>query len=120
MLRILLTILLPILVPVLLYVLYLKYFRPRATAGAPPEVLEAAARSDRRVRWSLLGLAMLLLAGMFALGFSKGVPPGTKLIAPHLEDGLAVAIDGQIYQDTWLEPIPADAEVHVLPQIAGG
>ena len=41
-------------------------------------------------------------------------------LAPHLEDGLAVAIDGQIYQDTWLEPIPADAEVHVLPQIAGG
>ena len=41
-------------------------------------------------------------------------------LAPHLEDGLAVAIDGQIYQDTWLESIPADAEVHVLPQIAGG
>ena len=41
-------------------------------------------------------------------------------LAPHLEDGLAVAIDGQIYQDTWLEPIPVDAEVHVLPQIAGG
>ena len=41
-------------------------------------------------------------------------------LAPHLEEGLAVAIDGQIYQDAWLEPIPAGAEVHVLPQIAGG
>ncbi len=39
---------------------------------------------------------------------------------PHLEAGLAVAIDGQIYQDAWLEPIPPDAEVHLLPQIAGG
>ncbi len=43
--------------------------------------------------------------------------PGIK---PHLEEGLAVAIDGQIYQDAWLEPIPPDAEVHLLPQIAGG
>ncbi len=41
-------------------------------------------------------------------------------LKPHLEDGLAVAIDGQIYQDAWLEPIPPDAEVHLLPQIAGG
>ena len=43
--------------------------------------------------------------------------PGLK---PHLEEGMAVAIDGQIYQDTWLEPIPPEAEVFLLPQIAGG
>ncbi|MEE8535284.1 MAG: MoaD/ThiS family protein [Kiloniellales bacterium] len=41
-------------------------------------------------------------------------------LKPHLESGLAVAIDGQIYQDAWLEPIPPDGEVHLLPQIAGG
>ncbi len=41
-------------------------------------------------------------------------------LAPHLEEGLAVAIDGQIYQDALLEPIGAESEVHVLPQIAGG
>jgi len=41
-------------------------------------------------------------------------------LAPHLEEGLAVAIDGQIYQDALLEPIAAGAEVHLLPQIAGG
>jgi len=41
-------------------------------------------------------------------------------LAPHLEDGLAVAIDGQIYQDALLEPIEPDSEVHILPQIAGG
>ena len=41
-------------------------------------------------------------------------------LAPHLEQGLAVAIDGQIYQDALLEPIGRDAEVHILPQIAGG
>ncbi len=41
-------------------------------------------------------------------------------LAPHLEQGLAVAIDGQIYQDALLEPIGPEAEVHILPQIAGG
>jgi len=41
-------------------------------------------------------------------------------LSPHLEDGLAVAIDGQIYQDTLLEPIGETSDVHILPQIAGG
>lgn len=40
-------------------------------------------------------------------------------LEPHLPS-LAVAIDGQIYQDTLVEPIGPDSEVHVLPQIAGG
>jgi molybdopterin converting factor small subunit len=38
----------------------------------------------------------------------------------HLESGVAVAIDGQIFQDSLLEPIGPDSEVFVLPQIAGG
>jgi molybdopterin synthase sulfur carrier subunit len=41
-------------------------------------------------------------------------------LKPHLEAGLAVAIDGQIYQDSWLQPIPPGSEVHVIPQIVGG
>jgi molybdopterin converting factor small subunit len=41
-------------------------------------------------------------------------------LAPHLESGVAVAIDGQIFQDALLEPIGRDSEVFVLPQIAGG
>ena len=41
-------------------------------------------------------------------------------LAPHLEEGIAVAIDGQIYQDALLEPIAPDSEVFILPQIAGG
>lgn len=40
-------------------------------------------------------------------------------LAPHLES-VAVAIDGQIYQEVLLEPIAPDSDVHVLPQIAGG
>ena len=38
----------------------------------------------------------------------------------HLEDGVAVAIDGQIYQDALFAPIGPDSEVFLLPQIAGG
>lgn len=41
-------------------------------------------------------------------------------LGAHLDEGLAVAIDGQIYQDALLQPIGATAEVHILPQIAGG
>ena len=41
-------------------------------------------------------------------------------LLPHLEQGSAVAIDGQIYQDALLQPIAPDSEVHILPQIAGG
>ncbi|MEQ1614147.1 MAG: MoaD/ThiS family protein [Hyphomicrobiaceae bacterium] len=41
-------------------------------------------------------------------------------LGPHLEDGLAVAIDGQIYQDALFQEIKPNSEVHILPQIAGG
>jgi molybdopterin converting factor small subunit len=41
-------------------------------------------------------------------------------LQPHLADGVAIAIDGEIFQDAWLEPIPPDSEVHVIPQIVGG
>ena len=41
-------------------------------------------------------------------------------LARHLEEGVAVAIDGQIYQDALLEPIDSASEVFVIPQIAGG
>jgi hypothetical protein len=41
-------------------------------------------------------------------------------LAPHLDEGVAVAIDGQIYQDALFEPIAPDSEVFLLPQIAGG
>ncbi len=41
-------------------------------------------------------------------------------LEPHLEEGIAVAIDGQIFQDALLEPIPAESEVCLIPKIAGG
>ena len=41
-------------------------------------------------------------------------------LAPHLESGVAVAIDGQIYQDALFQDIGPDSDVHILPMIAGG
>ena len=41
-------------------------------------------------------------------------------LRPHLETDLAVAIDGEIYQDALLQPILGDSEVFVFPKIAGG
>ncbi len=38
----------------------------------------------------------------------------------HLEAGLAVAIDGEIYQDALLQPIAHDSEVILITKIAGG
>ena len=43
--------------------------------------------------------------------------PGLK---PHLERGIAVSINGKIYRDSWFEKIPPNAEVYLLPRIAGG
>ncbi len=33
---------------------------------------------------------------------------------------MAVAIDGQIYQETLFQEIGPNSEVHIMPQIAGG
>jgi len=41
-------------------------------------------------------------------------------LAPHLESGVAVAIDGQIFQDALLEPIGTDSEVYVFQALSGG
>ena len=50
----------------------------------------------------------------------RGVGEHYPALKPHLEKGMAVAIDGQIYQDAWFQPVGPDSEVHLLPQIAGG
>jgi sulfur-carrier protein len=41
-------------------------------------------------------------------------------LAPHLAEGVAVAIDGQIYQDALFQEIRPGSDVHILPPIAGG
>lgn len=41
-------------------------------------------------------------------------------IGPRLEEGCAVAIDGVIHQNAFLEDVPQDGEVCFIPAIEGG
>jgi molybdopterin converting factor small subunit len=37
-----------------------------------------------------------------------------------VEEQMAIAIDGEIFQDPFLEPIGSDSEVFILPRLGGG
>jgi sulfur-carrier protein len=41
-------------------------------------------------------------------------------LVPLMDRGIAVAIDGTIYRDTWSKQLPAGAEIYLLPRLAGG
>lgn len=41
-------------------------------------------------------------------------------MSKHLDEGIAVSIDGEIYRDNWGTPIPVDSEVFLMPRIPGG
>ena len=43
--------------------------------------------------------------------------PGVK---ERLENGFAVAIDGQIFQDWFLQEVNPDSEIHFIPALEGG
>ena len=37
-----------------------------------------------------------------------------------LEDRVSIAVDGQIYRDSWFVPLDQNAEVVLLPKLVGG
>lgn len=41
-------------------------------------------------------------------------------VEPYLARGIAVSIDGVIYRDSWSTRLPEDAEIFLLPRMAGG
>ncbi len=41
-------------------------------------------------------------------------------LEPLIDNGIAVSIDGVIYRDTWSKELPEDAEIFLLPRLAGG
>lgn len=41
-------------------------------------------------------------------------------LEPLINRGIAVAIDGTIYRDTWSKQLPAEAEIYLLPRLSGG
>jgi len=38
----------------------------------------------------------------------------------QVEEGMAVAINGEIFQDAYLAPLDPDSEVYLIPKIGGG
>ena len=38
----------------------------------------------------------------------------------HIDQGVAVSINGQIFRDDWTVAIPEDAEVYLIPRLDGG
>ena len=41
-------------------------------------------------------------------------------VEPYLKKGIAVSIDGVIYRDSWATKLPDNAEIFLLPRMAGG
>ena len=41
-------------------------------------------------------------------------------LEPPIKRGIAVAIDGEIYRDTWSKELPEGAEIFLLPRLVGG
>jgi len=37
-----------------------------------------------------------------------------------VREGMAVAIDGEIYQDAYLAPLRPENEIYLIPKIGGG
>ncbi|MDF2765432.1 MAG: ThiS family protein [Rhodospirillales bacterium] len=54
--------------------------------------------------------------GQILAGLGEACPR----LKPLLEQGVAVAVDGQIYRGSLLQPVRPDAEVFILPKLAGG
>jgi molybdopterin converting factor small subunit len=38
----------------------------------------------------------------------------------HIDEGIALAVDGEIYRDNWDVEIPDGSEVYLMPRIQGG
>jgi len=41
-------------------------------------------------------------------------------LEPLIHSGIAVAIDGTIYRDTWSKELPQNTEIFLLPRLVGG
>ncbi len=50
----------------------------------------------------------------------RKLEPKLPGIGRRVEEGLAIAIDGDIVADPLLEPIAPDSEIHFLPPVRGG
>lgn len=97
----------------------------RGTTPIHPRDLRIGASRERRcacatragsVRADLVPVKHIVCIQCAPLPRLRGLA-GTEphpLLGPHLDEGVAVAIDSTIYQDALLEPIGPDSEVFIL------
>jgi molybdopterin synthase sulfur carrier subunit len=50
----------------------------------------------------------------------SGLEKQFPALKPYLDKGLAVSIDGEIYQDAWFKKVSAENEIHLMPRFTGG
>ena len=43
-----------------------------------------------------------------------------NLLGRQIEKSMAVAIDGEIFQDAYLAPLKPESEIYLIPKIGGG
>ena len=57
-------------------------------------------------------------------GYPRAPPQAGRAVSwrsgPYLAQGIAVSINGVIYRDNWSKELPQDAEIFLLPRLAGG
>jgi molybdopterin converting factor small subunit len=49
-----------------------------------------------------------------------GLAVACPRLKPVLDEGVTVAIDGELYRNAWFQPVTAASEVYILPRMAGG
>ena len=72
------------------------------------------------VRPALGGSDALELAATSLRALMRIITSKSPRMQKHLDDGSALAINGQIYRDNWDVEIPEGAEVYLMPRIQGG
>ena len=66
------------------------------------------------------GVAEVDLAAKDVRGAVAALDARFPGFAEALGRSFAVAIDGEILQDAWHEPVPTGSELHFLPALSGG
>ena len=82
--RILLQILLPLLIPTVVFFLW-AWLAPRLGIDSQAKVLQGTPWF-----WLIVAGVVLMGAGLIATALTQGVPPGSQIIQPRLEDGRVV------------------------------
>ena len=66
------------------------------------------------------GVAELELDAASVRGLILALDDRFPGLGDYVQRRMAIAIDGEIHQDAWAEPLAPDSEVFLIPKIGGG